>query len=46
MLHNRGLALIVGIHWVASGLVGRTGTPVHACYAIAGSGSLLKHTGS
>lgn len=43
---NRGLAFIVEIHWVASGLVGWTGTQEPACCAIAGSGSLWTYTGS
>ncbi|VWC02996.1 hypothetical protein BLA6863_04957 [Burkholderia lata] len=46
MLRNRGLGLTVETHWVANALLGRTGTPVHACYAFAGLGSFLKHTGS
>ncbi|KAF1036925.1 MAG: hypothetical protein GAK33_03409 [Burkholderia lata] len=46
MRHNRGLALIVEIHSVESGLIGRTRTPEPACCAIAGVHPPLKHTGS
>ncbi|CAB3961838.1 hypothetical protein BCO9919_00163 [Burkholderia cenocepacia] len=44
MAHNRGLALTREMHWVGSGLIGRTGTPEPACCAIADSHTPQKYT--